>query len=60
MKDEIEQLEHISRHPIYSIADWTGRINIRNVWYEYNKETDRLQRSTKWDHAQEDLLHVDS
>lgn len=40
-----EQIEHISRHPIYGIVEYYGRIQINKQWYTYCSEQDRLLRS---------------
>lgn len=53
--DEIELIENISKHPIYGIADFYGRICIRDQWYNYDGIRDRLVRSTN-SGRQEDLL----
>ena len=45
--DEIELLENISRHPVYSIAEDYGGIETKGHYYRYDPITDRLVRSTK-------------
>lgn len=42
----MEEEEQISKHPIYGIVEYYGRIQIKNQWYTYNSEQDRLFRST--------------
>jgi len=55
MRDEIELIENISKHPIYGIVDHYKRICIRDQWYDYDGLRDRLVRSTNLG-LQEDLL----
>jgi hypothetical protein len=49
-----ETIEHVSKHPVYCIAEDYGHIQIRNIWYRYDPQQDRLVRFTKFD---EDLFH---
>ena len=45
LNDQPDQIENVSQHPIYGIAEDYGRINIRGEWYIYSQQQDRLLRS---------------
>jgi len=55
--NEIESIEHVSRHPVYGIVSYYNQICIEDEWYTYDRERDRLVRSTSR-MTQEDLYHV--
>lgn len=46
--DAPDFIENISRDPVLSIAEEYGRITINDVWYVYERETDRLIRCTNF------------
>jgi len=46
--DAPDFIENISRDPVLSIAEVYGRITINDVWYVYERETDRLIRCTNF------------
>lgn len=45
MEDDPELIHDVSRHPIYGIAEYYGRIEIKRHWYCYYPEQDCLVRS---------------
>lgn len=46
--DDPAIIENISLDPVLSIAEVYGRITINDVWYVYERETDRLIRCTNF------------
>lgn len=56
--DAPDFIENISRDPILSIAEVYGRITINDVWYLYERETDRLIRCTNFSPSQAVLFEM--
>lgn len=52
-----ESLLEISKHPIYGIVEYYGRICIHEQWYQYDLSNDRLICSSQIP-QQEDLFHA--
>lgn len=52
-----ETIPAISLHPIYGIVEYYGRICIREQWYSYDEQQDRLIRSPNA-RQQEDLFNA--
>jgi len=47
-----ERIENISLDPSLSIAEVYGCITIKDVWYQYERDTDSLIRCTNFSPSQ--------